>query len=278
MSDEPCPHVGAAPYAAYPPVVDAREVGRWLRAASRVTVLSGAGISTESGIPDFRGPQGLWTRNPGAQRMFDLDAYRSDPALRVQAWANRRAHPAWTARPNAGHAALVALERSGRLVALVTQNIDGLHQRAGSDPARVLEIHGSIHQVECLACGRREPTPEVLARVDAGEADPACRRCGGILKTATISFGQALDAGVLQACLAAARAAELFLVVGSSLTVQPAASLAEVAVRSGARLVVVNAQPTPYDGLADACLRDPIGTVLPGLVSDLPAVPPASVA
>jgi NAD-dependent deacetylase len=252
-------------------VVDAREVGRWLHDAARVTVLTGAGVSTESGIPDFRGPQGLWTQQPGAQRMFDLEAYRTDPALRVRAWANRREHPAWSARPNAGHAALVELERSGRLVALVTQNIDGLHQRAGSDPDRVLEIHGSIHQVECLSCGRREATLDVIARVDAGEADPPCRACGGILKTATISFGQALDPQVLRSCVAAARAAELFLVVGSSLTVQPAASLAELAVRAGARLVVVNAQPTPYDGLAAACLRGPIGEVLPELVSGLPA-------
>jgi NAD-dependent deacetylase len=252
-------------------VVDAPEVGRWLHDAARVTVLTGAGVSTESGIPDFRGPQGLWTQHPGAQRMFDLEAYRTDPELRVRAWANRREHPAWSARPNPGHAALVELERSGRLVALVTQNIDGLHQRAGSDPDRVLEIHGSIHQIECLSCGRREPTPEVLCRVDAGETDPDCRACGGILKTATISFGQALDPDVLAACVAAARSADLFLAVGSSLTVQPAASLAEVAVRAGAVLVVVNAQPTPYDGLAAACLREPIGLVLPQLVSGLAA-------
>jgi NAD-dependent deacetylase len=255
--------------------MDAREVGRLLRSAARVTVLTGAGVSTESGIPDFRGPQGLWTKNPGAARMFDLDAYRSDPELRMRAWAGRREHPAWTARPNAGHRALVHLERSGRLVALVTQNIDGLHQRAGSDPARVLEIHGSIHEIECLSCGRREPTPAVLERVDAGEADPACRACGGILKTATISFGQTLDPDVLAACVAAARQAQVFLAVGSSLTVQPAASLAAVAVRAGARLVVVNAQPTPYDGLAAAVLREPIGQVLPQLVSGLAADPPA---
>jgi NAD-dependent deacetylase len=245
-----------------------------LREAARVTVLTGAGVSTESGIPDFRGPQGLWTKDPGASRLFDLDAYRSDPALRERAWANRRDHPAWTARPNAGHAALVDLERSGRLVALITQNIDGLHQRAGHDPARVLEIHGSIHEVECLTCGRREPTPAVIERVDAGEVDPPCRACGGLLKTATISFGQALDRDVLAACLAAARAAEVFLAIGSSLTVQPAASLAAVAVRAGAVLVVVNAQPTPYDGLAAAVLREPIGQVLPRLVSGLATVPP----
>jgi NAD-dependent deacetylase len=249
-------------------------VGRLLRAADRVTVLTGAGVSTESGIPDFRGPQGLWTKNPGAARMFDLEAYRSDPELRIRAWASRREHPAWTARPNAGHRALVDLEHSGRLLALVTQNIDGLHQRAGSDPSRVLEIHGSIHEVECLACGRRGPTREAIERVDAGEADPPCRACGGILKTATISFGQRLDPDVLDACVTAARAAEVFLAIGSSLTVQPAASLASVAVRSGAVLVVVNAQPTAYDELAGAVLREPIGQVLPELVSRLAADPP----
>ncbi len=245
------------------------EVAAWLRAASAVTVLTGAGISTESGIPDFRGPQGVWTLNPGAQRMFDLEAYRTDPELRRQAWRNRRAHPAWTARPNAGHRALVDLERSGRLLAVVTQNIDGLHQRAGNDPARVLEVHGTIHEVKCLGCGRRQPTQAALARVEAGEEDPACTACGGVLKTATISFGQALRREVLAAAIAAAREAELFLAVGSSLTVLPAASLAEIAARSGARLVVVNAEATPYDALASATIRSPIGSVLPLLVREL---------
>jgi len=246
-------------------------VTRWVGQARSITVLTGAGISTESGIPDFRGPDGLWTRNPGAARMFELDAYRSDPQLRETAWRNRLAHPAWTAQPNAGHRALVELERAHRLRALVTQNIDGLHQVAGSDPGLVLEIHGTIHEVECLDCPWRGPTQGTLARVRTGETDPPCPRCGGLLKTATISFGQALRPEVLAAALEAARDCDLFLAVGTSMTVQPAASLARVAVDAGARLVVVNAEPTPYDALAAARIGSPIGAVLPLLVRGLSA-------
>jgi NAD-dependent deacetylase len=243
------------------------ETAPWVRDAGRVTVLTGAGISTESGIPDFRGPQGIWTKNPGAARMFDLDSYLADQELRRTAWRNRREHPAWSAEPNAGHRALVSLEQAGRLQAIVTQNIDGLHQRAGSDPARVIEIHGTIFEVECLGCDRRTTMRENLDRVEAGESDPACLSCGGVQKAATISFGQPLRPDVLDAALRAARSCDLMLAVGSTLQVQPAAGLAEVAVRAGARLVIVNRDPTPYDGLADAILREPIGTVLPRLVA-----------
>jgi len=243
------------------------EVVGWVATASSITVLTGAGISTDSGIPDFRGPNGVWTRNPSAQRMVTLQSYVEDPAVRALAWRNRREHPAWTARPNAGHRALVALERAGKLRAIVTQNIDELHQRAGSDPARVIEVHGSIFGVECLGCGRRSAMAEALQRVEAGEEDPACLGCGGIQKSATISFGQQLRPAVLQAACRAASDCELFLAVGSSLSVQPAAALCEVAVGAGARLVVVNAEPTPYDPLAAAVLRRPIGEVLPRLVA-----------
>jgi NAD-dependent deacetylase len=246
---------------------DVRRVAAWVAEARAVTVLTGAGISTESGIPDFRGPQGLWTRDPAAQRMSDIDAYVSDPDVRRAAWRSRHGHPAWTAEPNAGHHALVELERSGRLRGLVTQNIDGLHQKAGS--GSVIEIHGTIREVECLSCGDRTPTPEVLRRLDDGEDDPPCLRCGGILKTATISFGQALRRDVLFAAEAAARDADLLLAVGTSLTVHPAAALAGVPLETGGRLVVVNAEPTPYDIVADAVLRDPIGEVLPQLVTGL---------
>lgn len=245
------------------------EVAQWLAAAGpeRVTVLTGAGISTESGIPDFRGPQGIWTKDPSAQRLFDLKSYLADPELRVSAWQRRRDHPAWTAEPNAGHRALVELERSGRLAAVVTQNIDGLHQKAGQSAGRVLEIHGSIHRCECVGCGWEGDTAGVLARVEAGEQDPPCEHCGGILKTATISFGQSLRQDVLRGSVRAARSCDLFLAVGSSLTVRPAASLVEVALDAGARVVVVNADPTPYDPVAEVRLSDPIGAVLPALLS-----------
>jgi NAD-dependent deacetylase len=247
--------------------VDAqREVSSWVAVAERITVLTGAGISSDSGIPDFRGPQGLWTTNPGAQRMFSLERYRADRDVRVQAWRNRRDHAAWTARPNAGHRALVGLEHTGKLRALVTQNIDGLHQRAGSDPSIVIEIHGTVWQAECLECRDVQPMRGVLARVDAGDEDPACLDCGGLLKSATISFGQALQSDVLRAAVRAARECDLFLAVGSSLQVHPAARLCDVASGAGARLVVVNAQPTPYDAAADAVVRAPISTVLPALV------------
>lgn len=255
------------------PGTDAERVARWLAGAGAVTVLTGAGISTDSGIPDFRGPQGVWTRDPAAAAMATIDAYLADPQVRRRSWQARREHPAWRAEPNAGHAALAGLERAGRLRALITQNIDGLHQAAGSSPERVIEIHGTMREAECLDCGLRTPMPEVLARVAAGEQDPPCPDCGGIQKSATISFGQALRPEVLAAAVRAARDCDLFLAVGTSLTVQPAAGLCLEAVRHGARLVIVNAQPTPYDEAADAVLRQPIGEVLPRLVE--PAAAPA---
>jgi NAD-dependent deacetylase len=240
---------------------------RLLADADRITVLTGAGISTSSGIPDFRGPQGVWTKDPSAQQMFTLHNYLADPAVRERSWRARRDNAAWTAKPTAGHLALVDLERGGRLRTIVTQNIDGLHQAAGSSPERVLEIHGTMWFVTCLSCDDRMPTPEVLQRVDAGEADPSCRQCGGILKTATISFGQALDEQVMDAAIEAARDCDLLLAVGSTLQVYPAAGLCDVAQGAGARLVVVNAEPTPYDDGADAVVRDPIDDVLPRMLS-----------
>jgi NAD-dependent deacetylase len=251
---------------------DAPAVARWLRAAAAVTVLTGAGISTDSGIPDFRGPRGVWTRNPAAQRMSDIHSYLADPEVRRSAWRSRRESPAWAAQPNAGHRALVTLQRSGRLRALVTQNIDELHQRAGSDPALVLELHGTMFTAVCLGCDERGPMADVLARVAAGEDDPACSRCGGLLKSATVSFGQSLDPAVLAAAGQAAASCDVFLAVGSSLTVHPAAGLVEVAATAGGRVVIVNAEPTPYDRLADAVLRAPISRVLPELVAELPAL------
>ena len=231
-----------------------------------VTVLTGAGISTDSGIPDFRGPQGLWTKDPQAQALFTLQNYVADRDVRVRAWRNRRDHPAWTARPNTAHAALVRLELAGRLQAIITQNIDELHQRAGSSPELVVEMHGTIWQAECLSCHSRLPMTDVIHRVEAGEEDPSCTSCGGILKSATISFGQSLDPAVLRASMQAAMDCELFLAVGTSLQVHPAAGLCELAKTHGARLVILNAEPTPYDDQADAVVREPIGTALPALV------------
>lgn len=238
-------------------------LAQWVRDASAVTVLTGAGISTASGIPDFRGPQGVWTKDPAAARLFSIESYVADRDVRVRAWGERHHHPAWSAEPNDGHRALAAFERTGRLTALATQNIDGLHQAAGSSDDVVLELHGTIWRAVCLSCGDRQPMQDVLARVDAGEEDPPCRRCGGILKSDTISFGQSLDPRVLAEATRAARAADVFLAVGTSLQVNPAAGLCEIAVSNGARLAIINAEPTPYDAMADAVLRDPISRVLP---------------
>src|SRR6478735_9185489 len=164
-----------------------------------VTVLAGAGISTDSGIRDFRGPNGVWTRDPAAEKLFTIQNYLADPAIRRRSWLARRENPAWGAEPNAGHRALVDLERRGALQAVITQNIDRLHQKAGSSPDRVIEVHGNMVEAVCWSCGAKSLTQDALARLDAGEDDPACLECGGILKTATIMFGQNLDRDVLEA-------------------------------------------------------------------------------
>ncbi|HET7311408.1 MAG TPA: NAD-dependent protein deacylase [Mycobacteriales bacterium] len=243
------------------------QVREWLSAAQRVTVFTGAGISTDSGIPDYRGPNGVWTRNPEAQRMSSIQDYVADPEVRRRAWQSRKAHPAWSAEPNDAHRALADLERTGRLTALITQNIDELHQRAGSSREKVIELHGTIWWAECLTCGVRSPMADELARVSDVEPDPSCTLCGGILKSATISFGQPLDAAVLRAAWAATQACDLFVAIGTSLMVHPAAGLCEVAVEAGARFVIINAEPTPYDDIAGTVLREPIGEILPALVA-----------
>ena len=228
--------------------------------------LTGAGISTESGIPDFRGPQGVWTTNPKAERLSNIHDYMADPEVRRLSWRSRLEHPAWSATPNAGHRALVELERRGKLHALVTQNIDGLHQLAGSSAAKVIEVHGTMREVMCMSCSWRGPMAGVLARVGAGEPDPPCDRCGGILKSATISFGQPLVPDVIDRAMRAAGDADLLLAIGTSLQVYPIAGAVPIAKSSGARVVIVNAEPTPFDDIADAVIRDAIGEALPNLV------------
>lgn len=235
--------------------------------AERVVVLTGAGISTDSGIPDFRGPDGVWTKDPKAERLATLAHYVSDPEVRRRAWRSRLDARAWTAEPNAGHRALVDLERQGRLHTLITQNIDGLHQAAGSDPARVIEIHGTIREVACLSCGDRAPMATALDRVRAGEEDPDCRMCGGILKSATISFGQSLVAEDLVRAEQAARDADLLLAVGSTLSVYPICEVVPLVASRGASVVILNADPTQYDDLADIVVRASISTALPTIVT-----------
>ena len=240
-------------------------VRRWVDQSTRIVALTGAGISTESGIPDFRGPQGLWTKNPKAERLSNIQHYMSDPEVRRLAWQSRLDHPAWHATPNAGHRALVELEQRGTLHAVITQNIDGLHQQAGHAPDMVIEVHGTMREVMCVECGWRGPMRLALDRVRAGDTDPPCARCGGILKSATISFGQSLDPDVIQRAMRAAQRADLLLAIGTSLQVYPVAGAVPVAKATGARIVIVNAEPTPFDDIADAVLREPIGEILPVL-------------
>jgi NAD-dependent deacetylase len=243
------------------------EIAAWLRDARRVVVLTGAGISTESGIPDFRGPNGLWTKDPAAEKTATLQYYMGDPEVRRHAWQNRLKSEMWTAQPNAAHRALVDLERQGALHFLVTQNIDGLHHAAGQSDDIVVEIHGNVREAKCMTCGWRGPMAETLERVRAGEEDPCCLECGGILKSATISFGENLVAEDLERAQLAASDATVFLALGTSLGVYPAAALPEIALRAGARLVIFNAEETPFDGLADAVLRDQLGDLLPALAA-----------
>jgi len=246
-------------------ISDLSTVRAWIEGSSRVVALTGAGISTESGVPDFRGPQGVWTKNPKAERLSNIGAYMSDPEVRRLAWRQRLDHPAWMAIPNAGHKALATLEYRGKLHALITQNIDGLHQQAGSSADKVIEVHGTMREVMCMTCGVRRSMLKTLERVRAGEDDPECLSCGGILKSATISFGQSLDPLVLSRAMRAAIDCGLLLVVGSSLQVYPIADAVPRARLGGARIAIVNAEPTPFDEIADAVIRDRIGDVLPQL-------------
>src|SRR5262245_29524699 len=238
----------------------------WIERAKQIVVLTGAGISTDSGIPDFRGPQGTWTKDPQAEKMATIQHYVADPEVRKRSWRDRLNSPAWHAKPNTGHLALVGLERRGNLDTLITQNVDGLHQMAGSAPERVVEIHGTMRVVTCLNCGQRAPMERALARVRAGEDDPPCRTCGGILKSATISFGQALVQEDLLRAQRAARTCDLMFAIGTTLAVYPIAGVVPVAKQAGATVVILNAEPTEMDALADAVLRGSISEILPRLV------------
>jgi NAD-dependent deacetylase len=244
----------------------ATHVRGWLDKAEKVVALTGAGISTDSGIQDFRGPQGLWTKDPLAEKLSNIHYYLADREVRKAAWKNRMASPAWTAKPNPGHLALVHLEKRGKLHALITQNIDELHQQAGNSPDKVIEVHGSMRRFMCWGCGMRGPMQRVLDRVRAGEEDPECRTCGGILKSDTISFGQQLVPEVIDRAMQAAGEADVFIAVGTTLQVYPVAGAVDIARSTGARVIIVNAQPTPYDEVADAVLPGSISEILPAIL------------
>ena len=242
-------------------------VRHWVDESERIVVLTGAGISTDSGIPDFRGPNGVWTRDPEAEKRATLQYYMADPNIRRRAWRDRLDHAAFSARPNPGHEAIVELERRGKLDRVITQNVDGLHQAAGTDDTRVIEVHGTVHEVVCMSCGERAPMARALDRVREGEADPHCRTCGGILKSATISFGQNLVPEDIEAAVAAAQRADLLLAVGSTLAVYPVADVVPVARTAGARIVIVNGGETAMDHLADVVLRGSISEILPRITA-----------
>lgn len=253
----------------------AASAATWAEGSSRIAVLTGAGISTDSGIPDYRGPNGVWTRDPAAAEVVTYSRFMADPAVRVRFWRMYHNHPAWTASPNAAHRALATLDGDGRAVRILTQNIDGLHQMGGSPTRKVLELHGSMHEVVCTGCGARTPSAATLARVGAGDEDPACLDCGGILKLAVVLFEEYLETGTLHQAGKIAKACHLLLVIGTSLRVEPAAGLCAVAVGAGARLVIVNRDPTPYDRLADEIIREPIAVAVPQLVAALVGSRPA---
>ena len=242
-----------------------REVRHWIQDANQISILTGAGVSTDSGIPDFRGPKGVWTKNPEAEKMATLQIYMSDPEVRKLAWQSRLKSAEIGAKPNAGHHALVELERRGKLHTLITQNIDGLHLEAGHAADRIVEIHGTMQDVVCMECDERAPMERALARVRKGEEDPPCRSCGGILKSATISFGQSLVSADLIRAQAGAENCDLMLAIGTTLAVYPAAGVVPLAKQCGARVVIVNAEPTEMDDIADAMLRGSISEIVPEL-------------
>jgi NAD-dependent deacetylase len=238
-----------------------------LAAARNGLALTGAGVSAESGIPTFRGDGGLWTKYDPV-KVASIDAFMHDPGAYWRV-SKERGTVALAARPNPGHFALAALEAAGMLAAIVTQNTDGLHQDSGS--RRVIEVHGSSRTVQCLDCGMREPRSEVQARLN-DEMPPRCRMCGGtFLKPTVVLFGEPMPAQAIQEAFALARKADVMLVVGSSLVVHPAADIPVAAVSSGARLIVVNAEPTPLDGLAEVVIHGRSGEVLPEVVRYLDA-------
>ncbi len=237
------------------------------RTRRRIVAFTGAGISTESGIPDYRGPGGVWER----RAIPTLADFVANAETRRAYWERRRtSYPDLLAAvPNAGHRALVAIERMGRLGTTITQNIDGLHQAAGSEPQRVIELHGSAHTIRCMDCARTWPAAEIQARLAEGESVPACTVCGGPLRAATVLFGEPLPAEALQRAAAAASACDLMLVVGSSLIVNPAAHLPVLAKRSGARIALINRTPTPLDALADVRVTADAGPTLADLATAL---------
>ena len=235
-----------------------------LSGATRLLVFTGAGISTESGIPDFRGPDGLWTKVDPDD--FTIDRYLSSPEARMRSWARWSTSLLREARPNRAHRAVAELARMGRLEGCVTQNIDGLHQAGGLADELTVEVHGNVWSVRCLVCPAHWPTDEVFRRVESGETDPHCPRCGGIIKLTVVSFGQAMPAGEMERAYAMARSADGVLAVGTTLSVWPAADIPLSAASRGIPFVIINMGPTDLDRGADIKVERPAGEAMTRLV------------
>lgn len=237
-----------------------RELVRMVREARRVVAFTGAGISTESGIPDFRSPGGLWTQN----RPIEYSAYLASPQMRAEAWRRKFAiEPAFRqARPGRGHRAIAHLIAIGKAACVITQNIDNLHQMSGIPAERVIELHGNGTFAHCLDCGLRHEIDEIRMFFEETGTAPDCKDCGGIVKTATVSFGQQMPEEAMRRAQAEAESCDLFIAVGSSLVVYPAAAFPLIARRGGARLVIVNREPTDLDEYADLVVNADIGDTL----------------
>lgn len=234
-----------------------------------VVFLTGAGISTAAGIPDFRGPQGVWTKDPEAELSSTLSWYLKDEGVRRKAWRMREAAGVWEKNPTRAHTAIAEFALKTEVAAVVTQNVDGLHQAAGSDPASVLEVHGSARAWRCEDCGASGPMAEAITRLRAGDPDPRCEVCRGIIRATTILFEEALEPDVIDAAFTVAEECALLIAVGTGLGVYPVAGLFPLAAERGARTIIVNAQPTPYDALADEVIGGDLQQTLPALLDDL---------
>lgn len=246
-----------------------RTLASWITASEELVVFTGAGISTESGIPDFRSPGGIWDRFDA--EIMTYDNFLSSEEGRRKYWEFHR--DSWTmfnkAEPNRAHLALTRLEEHAKLTAIITQNIDGLHQRSGICPEKVLELHGTMWEVGCLDCGEIHPWEQVLSRIEDGDEVPLCHSCEGLLKPGTVAFGEPLPEDVFARAYEAASSCDLFLAIGTSLTVYPAAILPEIAANTDARLAIINRDPTPLDSRADLTIHGMAGAVLSGTLEHI---------
>lgn len=241
------------------------EAAELLSSAKKVVVFTGAGVSTESGIPDFRGRDGIWTKYDPND--FTYQKFLNDPEARKRIWRGMSMFgKVGQVEPNPGHFALSDLDGLGKLDCIITQNVDGLHQKAGVADEKVIELHGTTKYVKCLSCGRRYPSGEIAKGLEEGVEDPVCDDCGGMLKPAAVFFGEPMPIKEVAEAQRRSQGCDLMMVLGSTLVVYPAAYMPAYAVESGAKLVIINLEPTPMDSYAQVCIHDKVGQVLPRIV------------